>query len=79
VVDSADWKEEIMGIGAGIALFVAGAIVTWAINVDLPYVADYALGVILMVAGAVWFVVSLVMFQQRRRHEVTEHHYREGP
>ncbi len=67
-----------MGIGAGIALFVVGAIVTWAINVDLPYVADYALGVILMVAGAVWFVVSLIMFQQRRRHEVTEHHYREG-
>ena len=68
-----------MGIGAGIALFVAGAIVTWAINVDLPYVADYALGVILMVAGAVWFVVSVVMFQQRRGREVTEHHYREEP
>jgi hypothetical protein len=67
-----------MGIGAGIALFVAGAIVAWAININLPYVADYALGVILMVAGAVWFVVSLVMFQQRRRQEVTEHHYREG-
>jgi formate hydrogenlyase subunit 3/multisubunit Na+/H+ antiporter MnhD subunit len=67
-----------MGIGAGIALFVVGAIVTWAINVDLPYVADYALGVILMIAGAVWFIAALIMFQQRRRHEVTEHHYREG-
>ena len=25
-----------MGIGSGIALFVVGAIVTWAININLP-------------------------------------------
>jgi hypothetical protein len=66
-----------MGIGSGIALFVAGAIVTWAININLPYIADYALGVILMLAGAVWFVVALIMHLQRRRERVTEHHY--GP
>lgn len=64
-----------MGIGSGIALFVVGAIVTWAININLPYVADYALGVILMVAGAVWFVVALIMHLQRRRDHVSEHHY----
>jgi hypothetical protein len=64
-----------MGIGSGIALFVVGAIVTWAININLPYVADYALGVILMLAGAVWFVVALIMHLQRRRERVTEHHY----
>ena len=65
-----------MGIGSGIALFVVGAIVTWAININLPYVADYALGVILMVAGAVWFVVALIMHMQRRRDRVvTEQRY----
>jgi uncharacterized membrane protein len=72
-----------MSIGSGIVLFVVGAIVTWAININLPYVADYALGVILMIAGAVWFVVALVMHLRRRRHQVTEHYYeqpyREGP
>jgi hypothetical protein len=72
-----------MGIGGGIALFVVGAIVTWAININLPVVADYALGVILMAAGSVWFVVALIMYLQRRRLQVTEHHYeqpyREGP
>jgi len=64
-----------MGIGSGIALFVAGAIVTWAININLPFVADYALGVILMLAGAVWFIVALTMHLRRRRLQVTEHHY----
>ncbi|HEU0286919.1 MAG TPA: hypothetical protein VFR22_07725 [Nocardioidaceae bacterium] len=69
-----------MGIGSGIALFVVGAIVTWAININLPYVADYALGVILMVAGAVWFVVALIMHMQRRRERVvTEQRYEQPP
>lgn len=69
-----------MGIGSGIALFVVGAIVTWAININLPYVADYALGVILMVAGAVWFVVALIMHMQRRRDRVaTEQRYEQPP
>lgn len=69
-----------MGIGSGIALFVVGAIVTWAININLPYVADYALGVILMVAGAVWFVVALIMHMQRRRDQVvTEQRYERPP
>lgn len=69
-----------MGIGSGIALFVVGAIVTWAININLPYVADYALGVILMVAGVVWFVVALIMHMQRRRERVvTEQRYEQPP
>lgn len=66
-----------MGIGTGIVLFVAGAIVTWAININLPYVADYALGVILMIAGVVSFVAALVMQQRRRR--VTEYEYERPP
>ena len=71
-----------MGIGSGIALFVVGAIVTWAININLPYVADYALGVILMAAGAVWFVVALIMHLQHRRERervVTEQRYEPPP
>lgn len=41
--------------------------------------ADYALGVILMIAGAVWFVVALATHQQRRRYKLAEHRYHEGP
>ena len=68
-------KEGPMSIGTGIALFVAGAIATWVITINLPYVADYALGLVLMGAGVVWFVVALIMHQQRRHHRVTEHHH----
>ena len=42
-----------MGIGAGIVMLAAGAILSWAVDVDLPYVTDDALGLILMLAGIV--------------------------
>jgi hypothetical protein len=41
-----------MGIGTGVLLFAAGAILTWAVDIDLPYVTDDTLGLILMLAGA---------------------------
>ncbi|MFT2816745.1 DUF6458 family protein [Leifsonia sp. A12D58] len=56
-----------MGIGTGIALFVIGAILAFAVNVDLGGVIDLALiGYILMGAGVVVFIISLVLVSRRR-------------
>ena len=40
-----------MGIGLGIVLIVIGAILVFALNVNLPFVSDNTLGIILIVAG----------------------------
>ena len=49
------------GVGAGVSLVAAGALVSWAIEVDLPHVDDGALGVILMLAGAIAATVSVIV------------------
>jgi len=54
-----------MGIGSGIFLFAAGAILTWAVDVDLPYVTDDILGLILLLAGIAVTVFSVVMTVDR--------------
>ncbi|GLJ63008.1 MULTISPECIES: DUF6458 family protein [Microbacterium] len=56
-----------MGIGSGIALIAIGAIIAFAINVDLGGAVDLTLiGYILMAAGAVVFLISLVLMLRRR-------------
>ena len=49
-----------MGIGLGIILLVIGAILLFALNVNIPFVSDDTLGIILMVAGAVALIMALV-------------------
>lgn len=57
-----------MGIGSGIALFVIGAVLAFAINVDLGGVVDLNLiGYILMGAGILVFLISLVLMMRRRQ------------
>ena len=56
-----------MGIGVGIVLIVIGAIWLFAINVDLPFVADDTLGIILIAAGALALILALIMQAQRTR------------
>jgi hypothetical protein len=60
-----------MSIGTGVVLFVIGAILVFALDFDvIPGVNIDMVGYILMVAGAVVFVIGLVaMF--RRRSAVT--------
>ena len=61
-----------MGIGSGIALFVIGAILVFAINVDTGgYVNLDLIGYILMGAGVVVFLISLILVMRRRRTEST--------
>jgi hypothetical protein len=50
-----------MGVGTGIILIVAGAVLFGAIEVDLPYVDDDALGLILLLAGIATLIISVVM------------------
>lgn len=54
-------------VGTGFGLMVTGAILFWAVDLDFPYIADGALGVILMAAGAIAVAASLAMqFQDAR-------------
>lgn len=55
-----------MSIGAGIALFAIGAILAFAVNVDVEYVNLDMIGYILMIAGAVIFIIGIVLMARRR-------------
>ena len=54
-----------MGLGTGVGLIAAGAVLAWALDIDLPYVDDDALGAILLVVGAVAMVAIAVMRAQQ--------------
>ncbi|SEB70138.1 hypothetical protein SAMN04489806_1546 [Paramicrobacterium humi] len=55
-----------MSIGTGIALFVIGAILTFAINVDAGPVNLDLIGYILMGAGVVVFIIGIALLFRRR-------------
>lgn len=55
-----------MTIGAGITLIVLGLILLLGVvQVDIPYVDDYALGILLTLAGIVGIVLSLTVWRGR--------------
>ncbi|HEY6933575.1 MAG TPA: DUF6458 family protein [Marmoricola sp.] len=68
-----------MGIGLGIVLLVIGAILYWAVQVDIPGVSDNTLGIILMVVGILAIILSLVINQQRTRRTTVVDDRREPP
>lgn len=55
-----------MSIGSGIALFVIGAILVFAVNVDVEYVDLDMIGYILMGAGLIVFLIGIVLMARRR-------------
>ena len=55
-----------MGIGTGIFLIVVGAILTFALNVETSVINLDLVGYILMAAGAVVFIISLVLAMRQR-------------
>jgi hypothetical protein len=69
----------VMGIGLGIVLIVIGAILLFALNINIPYVSDNTLGMILIVAGAITLILTLVMNAQRGRTKHVEENRYEGP
>ncbi|MGO2931400.1 DUF6458 family protein [Microbacterium sp.] len=56
-----------MSIGTGIVLFVIGAILAFAINVEVEWANLDMIGYILMGAGAVVFVIGLILVARRRQ------------
>ncbi|GAA4094078.1 DUF6458 family protein [Nocardioides kongjuensis] len=64
-----------MYIGLGIILLVVGLVLALdVVTVDIKYVNDDALGTILIIAGALAIVLSLMIAPPWRR-ERTIHHY----
>ena len=51
-----------MGIGASIFLIVVGAILTFAVTADVSGIDIATVGWILMIAGAVGFLLSLIFW-----------------
>lgn len=62
-----------MSIGTGVVLFVIGAILTFAVNVEVEWVNLDLVGYILMGAGVVVFLVGLVLLARRRRADTVTH------
>lgn len=63
--------ERIMGIGSGIVLFVVGAIVAFALNFEVSAVNMHLIGSLLMGAGVLVFLISLVSEFKKRSSSVT--------
>ncbi|MCT1459041.1 DUF6458 family protein [Aestuariimicrobium sp. p3-SID1156] len=60
-----------MWIGLGIVLLVIGAVLKWALNVEIPYVDDDILGWILMIAGVAAIIFSFIAQAQRQNFRTT--------
>jgi Domain of unknown function (DUF6458) len=60
-----------MAIGLGVVLIVLGAIILWALNLDLEFVEDSTLGLILIGAGILTIVLSLIVNAQQSRRRTT--------
>jgi Domain of unknown function (DUF6458) len=56
-----------MGIGVGLFLIAAGAILTFAVHVTTTGFNLHTIGVILMAVGAIGVIVELAVFAPRRR------------
>jgi len=61
-----------MGIGVGVFLIAAGAILTFAVHTSVSGISIQAVGIILMVAGALGLIVSMTIFAPRRRDAVLD-------
>ena len=62
-----------MGIGVSILLMAAGAVMTFAVEVENAEGFNInTIGIILMVAGAIGLVTSLVVFGPRARGTVVD-------
>lgn len=70
-----------MAIGSGIFLIALGAIMAFALNESVDAVDLQLVGIILMVAGAIGIIISLIVNRQRANtthHEVKEQHVDEN-
>ena len=61
-----------MGIGFSIFLLAAGAILKFAVHATVSGVDIRVVGVILMVAGLIGLILTMVVLAPRRRRTITE-------
>jgi hypothetical protein len=61
-----------MGIGVSVFLLAIGAILAFAIDVSTDGINLETVGVILMIAGAIGLLVSLVLMSQLSRRRMGE-------
>jgi membrane protein implicated in regulation of membrane protease activity len=60
-----------MSLGSGILLFVIGAILAFAVRVQVAWVDLQLIGYILMAAGVVVIIIGSVLLTRRRRSTST--------
>jgi hypothetical protein len=65
-------EEHHMGIGINIFLIAVGAILAFAVEATVAGLDITVVGYILMAAGAVGLILTLVVFAPRRRRTVTQ-------
>jgi len=61
-----------MGIGVSVLLLAVGAILAFAVHASVAGVDIHVVGWILMAAGALGLLISMIMFAPRRRRVVSE-------
>ena len=61
-----------MGIGFSIFLLAVGAILAFAVHATVAGVDIHVVGWILMAAGALGLILTMIVFAPRRRRTVTE-------
>jgi uncharacterized membrane protein len=61
-----------MGIGVSVFLLAVGAILTFAVQVEATGFSINTVGIILMVAGAVGLLMTMLVFGRRDRGVVGE-------
>lgn len=65
-------ERQIVGIGAAILLIAIGAILAFAVHVDLAGVDITVVGWILMIVGVVGLVLTLTIWAPWRRRRVSD-------
>ena len=68
-----------MALGTGIFLLALGAILAFAVDVELSGLDLRLVGWILMAAGALGVLLELVVWAPRRRHVVRTNGHDRGP
>lgn len=56
-----------MSLGTGIVLFVIGAILAFALNIQVSWIDLHLVGYILMIAGIVGVIIGVILLTRRRR------------
>jgi uncharacterized membrane protein len=59
-------ESVIVSIGTGVVLFVIGAILAFAVNVQVAWVDLHLVGYILMGAGVVVFLIGIILLARKR-------------